>query len=159
MPLGYVRSFGRLINTFRVEYNLSTIDTQNLYANNTNVTGLLGINGVSQNPANWGLPNLSFTNFGSLQDTLPGLRSQPDPLVHGSNGLHPQETHPALGRRFPATGNQYRTASNPRGSFVFTGLNTSEIVNGIPVAGTGFDFADFLLGLPQQTSVQYGNSP
>ena len=26
----------------------------------------------------------------------------------------------------------------------------------MPVAGTGFDFADFLLGLPQQTSVQYG---
>ena len=26
----------------------------------------------------------------------------------------------------------------------------------MPVTGTGFDFADFLLGLPQQTSVQYG---
>ena len=25
--------------------------------------------------------------------------------------------------------------------------------------GTGFDFADFLLGLPQQTSVQYGTNP
>ncbi len=71
VPIGYVRSFGRLINTFRVEYNLSTIDTQNLYANNTNVTGLLGINGVSQNPANWGLPNLSFTNFGSLRTPFP----------------------------------------------------------------------------------------
>ena len=42
VPIGYVRSFGRLINTFRVEYNLSTIDTQNLYAYNTNVTGNAG---------------------------------------------------------------------------------------------------------------------
>ena len=50
------------------------------------------------------------------------------------------------------------TSSNPRGSFVFTGLNTSQFVGGTPVAGTGFDFADFLLGLPQQTSVQYGGS-
>jgi hypothetical protein len=50
------------------------------------------------------------------------------------------------------------TASNPRGSFVFTGLNTSQLINGVPVAGTGYDFADFLLGLPQQTSVQYGNN-
>ena len=71
VPIGYVRSFGRLGNTFRVEYNLSTIQTTNLYAFNTNVTGQLGINGVSQNPADWGLPNLSFTNFGSLQDTNP----------------------------------------------------------------------------------------
>ncbi len=56
VPIGYVRSFGRLINTFRVEYNLSHIHTQNLYAFNTNITGDLGINGVSQNPANWGCP-------------------------------------------------------------------------------------------------------
>jgi hypothetical protein len=48
------------------------------------------------------------------------------------------------------------SSSNARGSFLFTGLNTSEISNGQPVAGTGYDFADFLLGLPQQTSVQYG---
>ena len=27
-----------------------------------------------------------------------------------------------------------------------------------PVAGTGYDFADFLLGLPQQTSEQFGES-
>ncbi len=50
------------------------------------------------------------------------------------------------------------TDSNPRGSFVFTGLNTSEIIGGKPVPGTGYDFADFLLGLPQQTSVQFGES-
>ena len=31
-------------------------------------------------------------------------------------------------------------------------------MRGQPVAGTGYDFADFLLGLPQQTSVQFGES-
>jgi trimeric autotransporter adhesin len=50
------------------------------------------------------------------------------------------------------------TASNPRGSFVFTGTNTSQLSSGNPVAGTGYDFADFLLGLPQQTSVQFGGT-
>src|SRR6202034_1913735 len=33
---------------------------------------------------------------------------------------------------------------------------TSKVAAVQPVAGTGFDFADFLLGLPQQTSAQYG---
>src|SRR5207237_5658678 len=37
-----------------------------------------------------------------------------------------------------------RTDSNARGTFIFTGF------------ASGFDFADFLLGLPQQASAQYG---
>jgi trimeric autotransporter adhesin len=159
VPIGYVRSFGRLINTFRVEYNLSTIQTTNLYAFNTNVTGLLGINGVSQNPANWGLPNLSFTNFGSLQDTLPvSDRNQTVSFTDQMIYTHKKHTF-RWGGDFRRIEINARTASDPRGSFVFTGLNTSEMVSGTPVAGTGFDFADFLLGLPQQTAVQYGTNP
>ena len=49
-----------------------------------------------------------------------------------------------------------QTDSNPRGSFVFTGALTSQFVNGTAVPGTGYDLADFLLGVPQQTSVQFG---
>jgi hypothetical protein len=37
-------------------------------------------------------------------------------------------------------------------------VNTSQIVNGQPVPATGYDFADFLLGLPQQTSAQFGGA-
>ena len=159
VPIAYVRSFGRLINTFRVEYNLSTIQTNNLYAFNTNVTGLLGINGVSQNPADWGLPNLSFTNFGSLQDTNPvSDRNQTASFTDQMIYTHKKHTL-RWGGDFRRLEINTDTASDPRGSFVFTGLNTSEVVDGKPVAGTGFDFADFLLGLPQQTAVQYGNSP
>jgi len=50
------------------------------------------------------------------------------------------------------------TDGNPRGSFVFTGLNTSQLSGSSAVPGTGYDFADFLLGLPQQTSEQFGQS-
>jgi len=159
VPMGYIRSFGRLINTFRVEYNRSTIQTQNLYAFNDDITGKLGISGVSQNPANWGLPNLSFTNFASLADTLPvSDRNQTVSLTDQMLYTHGKHTL-RWGGDFRRIEINTRTASNPRGSFVFTGLNTSEIANGGPVPGTGFDFADFLLGLPQQTSVQYGTNP
>src|SRR6185436_4107528 len=34
---------------------------------------------------------------------------------------------------------------------------TAAVVQGAPVQGTGYDFADFLMGLPQSTSLQYGN--
>ncbi len=31
-------------------------------------------------------------------------------------------------------------------------------VNGVPVAGTGSDFADFLLGIPDTSSIAFGNA-
>ena len=150
---------GASVNTFRVEYNLSTIQTTNLYAFNTNVTGQLGINGVSQNPADWGLPNLSFTNFGSLQDTNPvSDRNQTVSFTDQMIYTHKKHTL-RWGGDFRRLEINTETASNPRGSFVFTGLNTSEIVNGKPVAGNRFRLRRFSVGSAQQTSVQYGNSP
>ncbi len=159
IPLGWTRSWGKLINNARVDFNRSTINTSNLYAFTTNVTGELGINGVSTNPFDWGLPNLSFTHFGGIQDTNPVLdRNQTitfsDSMIY-SRGKHTWR----WGGDFRRLQVNTETASNPRGSFVFTGLNTSQFVNGVPVTGTGYDFADFLLALPQQTSVQYGNNP
>ncbi len=45
------------------------------------------------------------------------------------------------------------TNQNARGTFTFTGLETSELLNGQPVPDTGNDFADFLLGFPYSSSV------
>jgi trimeric autotransporter adhesin len=158
VPVGYIRSFGRLINNFRVDYNRSTIKTNNLYAFNTDITGLLGITGVSQNPFDWGLPNLSFSNFGSIQDTNP-VSDRNQTLSFTDQMIYTHKKHTLRwGGDFRRIQINTETSSNPRGSFVFTGLNTAELSGGKPVAGTGFDFADFLLGLPQQTSVQYGGS-
>ena len=51
------------------------------------------------------------------------------------------------------------TDANGRGTFTFTGLSTSQLdANGNVVAGTGYDFADFLLGLPDANSIRYGSS-
>jgi hypothetical protein len=51
------------------------------------------------------------------------------------------------------------TDADARGSFVFGGQATSAFnAQGQPIAGTGFDFADFLLGLPQSSSVRFGDS-
>src|SRR5205807_124200 len=46
--------------------------------------------------------------------------------------------------------------SNARGTFTFTGLYSAA---GVPTArGSGADFADFLLGVPQQASLQVGQT-
>jgi uncharacterized membrane protein YgcG len=156
VPVSYARSWGRLSNIVRADFNRSRTRTQNLYAFLQNITGTLGITGVSDNPFDWGLPNLSFTDFASLQDFTPQLlRNQT--LSFADNVIWNRGKHTwRWGGDFRRIQINPETDSNARGSFIFSGLNTSQVVGGQPVAGTGFDFADFLVGLPQQTSVQYG---
>ena len=49
-----------------------------------------------------------------------------------------------------------RADPNARGTFNFTGIATSLIgVSATPTTGTGYDLADFLLGYPQSSTIQY----
>ena len=158
VPVSYTRSIGKLTNIVRADFNRNRVRSQNLYAFSDDITGALGIAGVSQNPFDWGLPSLSFTNFASLQDTAPQLtRNQTYTFSDNVIWNHGKHTW-RWGGDFRRVQVNTETDSNPRGSFIFTGLNTSEVSGGQPVAGTGYDFADFLLGLPQQTSEQFGQN-
>lgn len=146
VPIGYVRTFGKVVNNARLDFNRSRTSTQNLYAFKQDITGGLGITGVSTNPFDWGLPNLAFTHFGSLNDVNPQLlRNQTwtfsDSLIY-RRGKHTWR----WGGDFRRIQVNPETDSNARGTFTFTGLNS------------GYDFSDFLLGLPQLTSVQFGNN-
>jgi hypothetical protein len=154
VPIGYIRTFGKLTNSLRFDFNRSRTHTQNLYAFNDDIDSTLGITGVSSNPFDWGLPNLSFTNFASLQDVNPQLlRNQTYTFSDSVVWIRGKHTW-RWGGDFRRVQVNTETSSNARGSFIFTGINT------------GYDFADFLYegqlnaqtvyGLPQQTSVQYG---
>jgi hypothetical protein len=146
VPMGYVRTIGKVINNARLDFNRSRVSTQNLYAFNQDITGNLGIAGVSANPFDWGLPNLSFTHVGSLSDTSPQLQRN-QTWTFTDNLIYRRGKHTwRWGGDFRRIEINPQTDSNARGTFTFTGLNT------------GFDFSDFLLGLPQLTSVQFGNN-
>ena len=132
VPIGYIRSIGKLTNSVRFDFNRSRTRTQNLYAFNDNIAGSLGISGVSTNPFDWGLPNLSFTNFASLQDVNPQLlRNQTYTFSDSIVWTHGKHTW-RWGGDFRRIQLNTETSSNARGSFIFTGINT------------GYDFADFL---------------
>ena len=146
IPIGYVRTFGKVVNNARLDFNRSRTSTQNLYAFNQDITGNLGITGVSTNPFDFGLPNLSFTHFGSLNDINSQLlRNQT--WTFSDNLIYRRGKHTwRWGGDFRRIEVNPETDSNARGTFTFTGLNS------------GYDFSDFLLGLPQLTSVQFGNN-
>jgi hypothetical protein len=156
VPVSWMYAKGRFNNMANVSYNRNSSVSTNLYAYNTNVVGAAGIDGVSTDPFDWGIPALSFTTIADLRDRTPARRVDQrlqvtDTMMH------------FFGRHAVRWGGDFRymrldslSNSNPRGSFVFTGLYTSALANGHAVPGTGLDFADFLLGYAQQASVQYG---
>ncbi len=139
----------------RVAFNRNRGETTPFFAYGENVAAELGIQGTSSNPVDYGPPNLNFSNFGPLSDANPVLtRNQSQNLTESvilSRGKHTV----TLGMSYGRNDFSSETQQNGRGTFNFNGQATSEVgPNGI-VQGTGFDFADFLIGMPQSASIQY----
>jgi len=130
----------------RVQYTELTNQTIPYFANRTNVSGLAGITGNNQDPANWGPPSLGFGSITSLSDIAPNFNRS---RTYGG-GMEMYWSHSR--HNFTIGGDLRRLAidiesqQNPRGGFTFTG------------ALTGSDFADFLLGVPTGSSIAFGNA-
>ena len=160
MSLTEIHTLGpRTINTLTANFNRQRTSLLDPFANKQNVAGDLGIQGIATDPLDWGLPALQFTNFGALNLAIPSLtRNQTFRVVDiflRNVGKHNIRMGGELRRPQVNT----LTDPNARGTFAFSGYSTSDFTsNGLPVANTGFDFADFLLGLPQTTSVRFGDT-
>ena len=61
----------RIITRSSFTLNGARTDNTNIFAGVQNVEGALGINGVSTDPFDFGVPTLSFTNFSGLRDNSP----------------------------------------------------------------------------------------
>ena len=144
----------RMLHNFTVNFSGTHSQTTNRYAYVSDVAGSAGIAGVSTDPFDWGVPSLSFASFSSLRDLTPSTRTDRRfSTAYTWTRPSPKHTLRAGGDiRFDRSASQ--VDNNPRGAFVFTGLYSGDGVSGS--RGTGLDFADFLLGMPQQASVQYG---
>jgi len=148
-----------LIGNVRYSFSRNRSTTLPFFAYGPNVASQLGITGTSADPANYGPPNMSFTNFGGLTDGSSALNRSQSSGVNGGltwvRGKHTLMT----GASYQRNQLNNHTDQNGRGTFTFTGLSTSAFdAAGQPLNGTGFDFADFLLGLPQSSSIRFGSS-
>jgi outer membrane receptor protein involved in Fe transport len=134
----------------------------------TNVDGLAGISGVSADPFNWGLPGISFTSFGGLSDPTPRRELDQTYTLSDTISWNHAKHNWRFGADYRRILQSFHSARNGEGSFVFTGYGTSQYTAAgtgsclgptpCSVSDTGYDFADFLLGLPQQTSLQFGTT-
>jgi trimeric autotransporter adhesin len=156
--VGWVYGKGRLTNNLRFNYNHNHISTTNLYSGIENVAGNAGITGISTDPFDFGLPGLSFTSFGGLSDPTPRRELDQTYTISDTVAWNRAKHNWRFGGDYRRILQSFRSARNANGSFVFTGFATGDYSGGLTQAApnTGYDFADFLLGLPQQTSLQSG---
>jgi hypothetical protein len=158
---GWSHSFKPRLNN-SATFSISRSRSQNapFFAYTQNIAAELGINGTSQDPINYGPPALSFTNFSSLSDSAPSLsRNQTATFSDNFTWVLKRKHNLTFGYTYNRLQQNSENYQNARGSFSFSGLLTSQLdAAGQPVKGTGYDFADFLLGLPQSSSLRFGSS-
>lgn len=145
--IGWILSKNRITNNLHFNYNRSHSRLSNLFQDKENVAALAGIGGVSQDPFNYGVPSLNFINFQSLNDIGASLTNNQTFSWSDSVILRRGKHNIRLGGDFRRIYNDIRSSQNARGTFTFTD-------NG----GSGFDFANFLFGRAQQTSIQGGSA-
>jgi hypothetical protein len=150
------RFAARSFNNVTLQFNRNTNTTIPYFANGTNIAAELGILGTSPSPLNYGPPTLGFTNFSSLSDTNDSRTAVWSYGLSDTLQLRRGKHNWSFGGGFTHFLNNSITDQNGRGSFSFSGLSTAGYANGLPISGTGYDFADFLLGLPETTSIRYG---
>ncbi len=158
--VGWTHNFGpTLFNVLRWNFSRNRSETVPAFANGANVAEQIGINGTSPDPINFGPPNLSFTNYGGLTDASPTLtRNQTSGVTDSVTKVHGVHTI-SFGGEFRRVQLNLKTDQNGRGTYSFSGLLTSAFgANGQPLPNTGYDFADFLLGFPQSSSIRFGTS-
>ena len=128
------------------------------FENVTNISGAAGITGNNQDPTNWGPPTLSFSTLNGLSDGQ-SAHNRTQTQTVGYNMLWNHRSHSVqFGGEIIRKEINLLSQQDPRGTFVFTGAATQHIVAGNPVQGTGSDFADFLLGVPDTSSIAFGNA-
>src|ERR1700739_4465361 len=117
------------------------------FANKQNIDQQAGITGNDNDPADWGPPSLSFSSgIAPLSDAQSEFNRNRTDGYSASVGLYRGHHNITAGGDLRRQEYNDYFQQDPRGSFTFTG------------AATGSDFADFLTGVPDASSIAFGNA-
>ena len=150
---GYTVGYHRFTSISNVNWNRSSSHTVNFFTNTSNnLAADLGIVVPNSNdPLNYGLPDISLSNgIEGLSETQPSFSvaqtisfSEVLSWIHGKHNLR-------FGGDYRRVHRDFLAGSNATGEFDFTGLFTEDAAQDL---NTGSSIADFLLGLPQSTTL------
>ena len=144
----------RLRTTLTYSYSRQSNRLTPFWDNRENISGNAGIGGNDQtSPIYWGPPTLNFSS--AIQDLTDGVESfsrnesnKSSALVHWNHFAH----NVTGGVDFQRREFNYISQANPRGTFTFNGAATASA----GVAGSGSDFADFLIGVADASAISFG---
>ncbi len=109
-----------------------------------NVSSLAGIAGNAQNPMNWGPPALQFASgIAGLSDVQSSFNRNQSAGISYSMSWSRRAHNITWGADFRRQEFNYLTQQDPRGTFTFTGTE---------------DFAKFVAGTPDASSIAFGNA-
>ncbi len=112
-----------------------------------NVAGEAGIIGSDQDPKQWGPPALNFSSgIVALSDGESAFNRNRTDGLSASAGIYRRRHNITVGGDVRWQQFNENFQQDPRGTFTFTG------------AATGSDLADFLVGIPDASSIAYGNA-
>jgi hypothetical protein len=126
------------------------------FENLQNVSGAAGIAGNNQDPANWGPPTLNFSSgIAALSDANSSFNRSRTDSFSGSTEIYRHRHNLTIGGDFRKQQFNDFFQQNPRGMFTFTGAATQGAASGTT---SGSDLADFLIGVPDASSLAFGNA-
>ncbi|MFY9855732.1 MAG: carboxypeptidase regulatory-like domain-containing protein, partial [Terracidiphilus sp.] len=148
---GYTAGYHKLTNIFNANWNRATSQAKNYFTNTTDIATTIGVLGppsgllpapaLNTSPINFGLPDVTLSNFTGLSEQQPSLvlsqtisLSETLSWIHGQNNIR-------IGGDYRRVHHDFLGGTNSTGTFYFTGLYT------------GSSLGDFLLGDPEETSI------
>jgi len=133
------------------------------FENRENVAFADGIGGtassksIGEDPADWGPPSLSFSSgIAGLGDANSAFNRNRTDSFSVSAALYRGHHNITLGGDFRKQQYDDFFEQNPRGAFTFTGAATAGTAS--TATSSGSDLADFLLGVPDTSSIAFGNA-
>jgi hypothetical protein len=156
---------GELLSSLSITSTRNNAELKSYFTNGSDVATKVGVMGtnnggypapLNSDPMNYGLPNLVFNGFIGAAQTQPNLQltqtislSALSLWTHGTHNIRfGADVHRVEFNLFGGT--------NATGTFIFTGAYTQQAPAPTDnlAAVSGSSFADFLLGLPQQTTIE-----
>ncbi len=148
---GYTIGYHRVTSNFNASWNRSSGSTTNFFTNTaTDAAHAAGITVPNDVPLNYGLPSINLSQLNGLSETQPSFSvsqtiSATEVLswIHGKHNMR-------FGGDYRRVHRDFLAGSNATGNFTFTGLFTE---NAAGDQASGSAIADFLLGLPQSSTL------
>ena len=148
---------GGILLSASYSFNRMRTEVTPNFAERENVSGEAGIGGNDQDPVNWGPPSLSFSSgFAGLSDANSAFNRNRTDTFSVSAVLYRRKHSITVGWDLRKQEYNYFAQQSPRGVFTFTGAATAQ-PSGTALT-TGSDLADFLIGIPDTSSIAFGNA-